>query len=167
MKKSFKEIVNRVNGFEVPIFGGGLSWNPPILDIEVARRLLTYLEDRRALYAPYECETAQYVERSILDIRKRLTSDLEQLDHDSPLAKSLIAMRAACRKFLDDVEGIDTDLMSYLHPRMWDRDERDFFMALGGLRSIIGIHAAQIAVRYGLDVDENLVQIFPIDPGDT
>ncbi len=42
-KISFGEITNRITGFEIPVFGGGISWNPPILDIDVARRLLTYL----------------------------------------------------------------------------------------------------------------------------
>ena len=68
MKRSFREIANRITGFEIPVFGGGVSWNPPTLDIEVARRMLTYLEDRRALYRPYDCETASYVVQSILDI---------------------------------------------------------------------------------------------------
>ena len=164
MRRSFREIVNRITGFEVPVFGGGISWNPPTLDIEVARCLLTYLEDRRALYEPYDCETASYVVRSILDVRERLTAFLQQLDRSSPLAESLVAMRAACRKFLNDVEGIDVDHMLYHRPRMWDKDERDFFVALGELRSIIGVHAAQIAVRYGIDVEQVLVSIFPAPP---
>ena len=53
MKVSFLEIANRITGFEIPIFGGGVSWNPATLDIEVSRRLLTFLVDRRALYQPY------------------------------------------------------------------------------------------------------------------
>lgn len=163
MKRSFREVANRITGFEVPIFGGGVSWNPPTLDIEVARRLLTFLEDKRALYQPYEVETATYVVRSIMDIRERLTQDLEQIDRSSPLAQSLIAMRAACRDFLNKVEGIDADIMMY-RPRIWDREEVNFFMALGELRSVIGIHLAQIAVRYGVDVEETLVAIFPPVP---
>jgi hypothetical protein len=164
MKRSFREIANRITGFEIPVFGGGVSWNPPTLDIEVARRLLTYLEDRRALYRPYDCETASYVVQSILDIRQRLSVDLEQLDRSSPLTQSIAGMRAACRKFLDAVEMLDPDIVLWRRPRMWDRDERDFFMALGELRSVIGIHAAQIAVRYGIDVEEELVAIFPASP---
>lgn len=164
MKTSFREIAHRITGFEVSVWGVGVSWNPPLLDVETARRLLTYLEDRRALYAPYDCETARYVVESILDIRERLTKDLEQSDRSSSLAQSLIAMRAACRKFLNEVVAVDTDLMIHRGLRIWDRDDRDFFMALGELRSIIGVHAAQIAVRYGIDVEETLVSIFPALP---
>jgi len=165
MKRSFREIANRVTGFEIPVFGGGVSWNPPTLDIEVARRLLTYLEDRRALYQPFDVETGSYVVRSILDIRERLTGELEQLDRSSPLAQSLLAMRAACRKFLNDIETIDTDIMLY-HPRLWNQDERNFFLSLGELRSALGVHIAQIVVRYGIDVEDALVAIFPTIPED-
>lgn len=166
MKKPFQEIAeiaSRITGFELPVIGGGLSWSPPPAHVEIARRLITYLEDRRVLYQPYDCETGDYVVRSILDIRQRLTADLEQLDRSSPLGKSLSAMRAACRKFLTDVEGIEDDIRLY-HRRVWDQDTRDFFIALGELRSVIGIHIAQIAARYGIDVEEELVLILPIFP---
>lgn len=164
-KIRFREIANRITGFEIPIFGGGLSWNPPPSDVAIAKGLLTFLEDRRALYEPYSCETARYVVSSILEIRKRFTTDLEQIDRDSPLAQALIAMRAACRKFLHEVDNVDgIDLIGPRFNRLWDRDEKNFFMALGELRSIIGVHAAQIAVRYGIDVEETLVSIFPALP---
>jgi hypothetical protein len=159
----FREIANRITGFEIPVFGGGLSWNPPTLDIDVAKRLMTYLEDRRALYQPYEMETSRYVVQSIMDMRQRLTADLEQLERSSPLAQSIAAMRAACRKFLNEVEGLDVDLMT--HRRLnWSREDRSFFMPLGELRAVMGIHIAQISIRYGIDVEESLTMIFPASP---
>lgn len=165
MKLSFREIANHITGFEIPVLGGGKSWNPPTLNIDVPRRLLTFLEDRRALYRPYECETANYVVKSILEIRQRLTSDLEQLDRGSPLAQSLTAMRAACRKFLDDVEGMDPEMSTdRRNRRWWDEDERNFFMSLGELRAVMDIHIAGIAVRYGIDAEEKLAAIFPPSP---
>ena len=101
MKISFREIANRITGFEVPIFGGGLSWNPPQLDIEVARQILTFLEDRRALYNPYSLETPDYVVRSIDVIRQEMTDYLKKLEPKSKLTPILKSMRAACRKFMD------------------------------------------------------------------
>ena len=167
-KISFGEFTKRISGFEVPVFGGGLSWNPPILDIDIARRLITFLEDRRSLYAPYDAETASYVVDSIFKMRERFTADLEQLERTSPLAKSLVAMRSACRKFIDEVEGVDTGPM-WRRSRIWDSDERRFFVALGELRGTLGILIAQIAVRYGIDVEETLVSIFPapLDPDES
>lgn len=163
MKIPFREITNRITGFELPFIGGGISWNPPLPERDVAKRLLVFFEDRRALFYPYEAETPEYVVRSILEIRSRLTSDLEKLDRSSPLAKSIRSMRAACRKFLDQSEEIDAPMFFGSRHRIWDRGETDFFIALGELRAIIGFHSAQIAVWYEVDVEDTLVSIFP-DP---
>ncbi len=164
MKIPFREIANRITGFELPFVGGGVSWNPPTSEIDVAKRLMSFLEDRRALYYPYEAETPDYVVRSILEIRKRLSADLEQLDRASPLAKSIMAMRAACRKFLDNSEEKSIAMGFRHHRGIWDRDEADFFIALGELRATIGFHSAQIVVWYGIDVEETLFSIFPEPP---
>ena len=67
MKIPFQEIANRVTGFSTPIFG--LQWTAPTLDVEVARRLLTYLEDRRVLYMPDDREGPSYAVQSVLAIR--------------------------------------------------------------------------------------------------
>ena len=164
MKIPFRKITDRITGFDLPFVGGGLSWNPPVSEIELAKRLITFLEDRRVLYYPYDAETPNYVVMSVLDIRKRLTSDLEQLDRTSSLAQSLLAMRAACRKFLDTVEGKSANMGFGHRHRIWDREEADFFIALGELRATVGSHAAQIAVRYEIDVEDTLFSIFPEAP---
>jgi hypothetical protein len=33
--------------------------------------------------------------------------------------------------------------------------------AIGELRGVVGVHVAQLAVRYGLDVEDELAQILP------
>ena len=38
-KVRFNEIANRITGFSVPMFG--VSWDPPTLEVEIARRLIT------------------------------------------------------------------------------------------------------------------------------
>jgi hypothetical protein len=162
MKKKPKELANRISGFELPFIGGGISWTPQKTDIEVARNLITFLEDRRVLYAPYKCETAEYVIRSIIEIRKRITADLEILDPDSSLQSSLRALRAACRKFLTSVEFLDGTHMNLEMPGMWHPNERDFYIALGELRSTFGWHLNVICVQYDIEVEESLVKIFPV-----
>jgi hypothetical protein len=152
MKFPFREIAQRLTGFSTPIFG--VSWNPPTAEAEVARRLVTFLEDRRALYNPYDVEVMHDVVESVLRTRERLTAALEQLDRGSPLAQSIAALRAACRKFLDSVHGGPTG-RSYWGPHMFDAS------ALGELRGVFGIHLANICVRYGIDVEEELASIFP------
>jgi len=53
----FKQIIGRLTGFSVPIFG--VSWNPPEPEVQKARRVLTYLEDRRVLYNPDSLEVPE------------------------------------------------------------------------------------------------------------
>ncbi len=157
MKISFREIANRITGISIPIFG--ISWEPPRLDIEEARRLLTFLEDRRVLYNPFTVEVPEHAIESVIQIRQRLTTTLEQINRTSPLAESASAMRASCRKFLDQIQKLN------VKGTVWDSSYRmdifSFFCALGELRGVCGIHIAQIAVRYGIDVEEQLAQMFP------
>jgi len=155
MKLSFREIADRITGFSTPVFG--VSWNPPVLEVDVAKRLITYLEDRRALYNPYELEMHQHVVQSIIQIRERLTRDLEELDRSSGLSVSIAAMRAASRKFLDSIGDRGRDQF-FLGPDMV------FFSAVGELRGVFGIHIARICVQYGIDVESDLAAILPAAP---
>jgi len=155
----FTEIVNRLTGFSTPIFG--MSWNPPEAERKTARRVLTYLEDRRVLYAPSEMEVPEHCLQSVLDIRKFLTSELGSLDEGSRLAESLKAMRSASWKFLalfDPQRG--ADILSFgAHHGHWASWE--FNGALGELRGVFGVHIAQIAAQNGHSVDDNLAVILP------
>jgi hypothetical protein len=150
-----KALAKRLTGIACPI--GGISWKPPVDEQDKSRRLLTYLEDRRALYQPYDMEVGPYVVKSILDIRERLTADLEEVSKSSVLGESLVAMRAACRDFLNKTQV---------------PDKRGYFMgamiisALGSLRAVLGIHIARVACAYDLEVTEPLASAVPADPDD-
>ena len=39
----FSEILNRLTGISTPIVG--ISWNPPPLEVNIARKVITFLED--------------------------------------------------------------------------------------------------------------------------
>jgi len=94
----FNEILARLTGISVPIFG--VSWTPPQAEVTVARRVLSFLEDRRVLYALRELEVPEACIGSVLEIGRYLTSEIQGLgDGSKELAASLRAMRAACRKF--------------------------------------------------------------------
>lgn len=155
----FKEIVNRTSGFSIPIFG--VQWNPPELEISKARRLIAFLEDRRVLYAPDSMEVAEHCVESVLEIRKFLTTELGSLDAETELAKNLRAMRAACRKFLNETSGSDdrriiTFARNRGHWAGWK-----FYGDLGMMRNAFGLHIALIASSYGLDVEDELASILP------
>lgn len=151
MKVKFKKIAKSLTGFSTPIFG--ISWNPPESDREVVRRLLTFLEDRRVLYNPYDLETIRWVIKSVLIIRRKLSEVLEMLDENSDLIPHLRAMRAACRKFMNEVEKKNRKPFYY----------GEIFIALGEMRAVFGVHIAQLCVKYGVDIEGELSRILPIE----
>ena len=73
----FKEVISRITGFSVPIFG--VSWNPPQPDVTAARRVLVFLEDRRVLYNPYNIEAEDQCIYSVTEIRRFLTEIIGNL----------------------------------------------------------------------------------------
>jgi hypothetical protein len=160
----FSEIASRMTGISTPIFG--VSWNPPISDVAVARRVIAYLEDRRVLCVPAEVEVPRYCVASVIEIRQFLTDQLGAGGIAKELAASLRAMRAACRKFLDDL-GVLSGRLDDLEARRWHGryghglDDYLLNQALGALRGVFGVHVGQLAVRYGIDVEDGLASILP------
>lgn len=150
MKVTFKKMAKSLTGFSTPVFG--VSWQPPESDRDIIRKLIVFFEDRRALYNPYILESPHWVAASVLEIRKKLTETIASIGQDSDIAPHLRAMRAACRKFMDETE----------HRR--DRlDFGDTFAALGEMRAIFGIHIAQLCVKYGIDLEGGLSAILPVE----
>jgi len=153
----FKEVLARLTGLSSPIFG--VSWSPPEPQIQVARRVVAFLEDRRVLFVPSEMEMPDHCVQSVLDIRRFLTTELQSLDSGIQLAASLRALRAACRKFMNTV-GARSDIIVFGgHHGHWASWE--FNGALGELRGVFGIHIAGLAAAYGLDVEGDLATILP------
>ncbi len=154
----FKEVANRLTGISCPIFG--VSWNPVEADVTKARRVISFLEDRRVLYSPSEMEVPDYCVQSVLEIRRFLTTEIGNASFDDELSKSSRGMRAACRKFLDTVQADGRSVVRYgghyNHHASWV-----FNGALGELRGVCGIHIARIAAQHGLDVEDGLASILP------
>jgi hypothetical protein len=139
----WKEIGSRITGFNVPFFG--ISWNPPTAEVTIGRRVIQFLEDRRVLYNPYHMEVPEQCVASVVEIRKSMTTELGNLKADSEPIPHLRAIRAACRKFLDDV---DLERGRTRPPRPYrGYGDMEFFVALGEFRGAISPHVAAIAVR--------------------
>ena len=153
MKIDFKKIARSLTGISTPVFG--VSWNPPVTDREIVRNLVTFLEDRRALYNPYNIETPLFVNQSLLEIRKELTETLRKIGDNPDISPHLRAMRAACRKYLNEVGDQTSPRFHY--------GDFEVFAALGELRAVFGIHIAQLAVKYGIDIEDELASILPIE----
>jgi hypothetical protein len=149
----------KLTGFSTPIFG--VSWEPSDSEREIARRVIAKLEDRRVLYNPTEMEVPHHCVMSVVEIRHILSDELGNLSEESNLARSLRAMRAACRKFLNTVQADEKRIIDFGnypgHFASWE-----FNGAVGELRGVFGIHLAQIAAQYGLDIEDELASILPI-----
>jgi hypothetical protein len=153
LKLRGKSLASRLTGLSTPWLGA--SWTPPKDERSQAENLLIYLEDRRALYNPYDMEIGDYVVQSILQIREYLTRELQNVNKSSHLGQSLIAMRAACRKFVDEVQQ-PPGHRYHMEPLL--------ISCLGELRGVFGIHIAKLAYLYDLEVEGNLASLIPSEP---
>jgi hypothetical protein len=151
VKIGYRQLRKRLTGISTPF--GGASWIPPEPDRDIVRRLMTFLEDRRVLYTNYSLEVPDWVTKSVLEIRQELTAILKSLDEDSPIVPHLKAMRAACRKFLDQTQG---------QARRW-RMDAEILMALGEMRGVFGILIAQLCSKYKIDVEGDLAESLPVE----
>jgi hypothetical protein len=151
----FKEIARRLTGLSTPIFS--VSWNPSESEINTARKVITYFENKRVLYNPNQMEDPRHCVRSVIEIREFLISEIGSIS-GKELTANLRAMRAACRKFLNAVD-VDDDFRGYKYRGM--SSEWVFNSALGEFRGIIGLHVAVVAAKYGLDVEDDLATILP------
>ncbi|MBL8214680.1 MAG: hypothetical protein JNK87_28420 [Bryobacterales bacterium] len=154
---TFKEIISRLNGVSCPVFG--VSWTPPVPDVQVARRVIRFLEDRRILYNDFAWEEPSHCVQSALEIRRVLTTELGNLKDGSELVAPLRAIRAATRKFLDASHGDFGTRRGIAH-------DFGFFAALGELRASIGSSVAMLAVQYGIDVEDELAKTLPVADSD-
>ncbi|MBV9120703.1 MAG: hypothetical protein JOZ39_08330 [Chloroflexi bacterium] len=154
----FRRLASHLTGFSTPVFG--VSWEPPTADVDLAKQVLARLEDRRVLYAPETVEIPSHCVDSVLEIRHILTDALTSTGSSSALADSVRAMRAACRKFLDETQALRLDSPVF----SGGYSEWIFLGALGEMRGVIGIHIAQICARYGIDVEPQLAAMLPKVP---
>lgn len=157
LKVKAKSLLSRVGG--VSAFGLGLSWKAPELDRTVVRDLLTFLEDRRALYVGSVYEQPDHVVASVLKMREELTTALKRISDDAPAKSALRIMRASCQQFLADVGSGPhrmTDWNGYVQER--------FLLALGRLRATMGHHIGALAEGYSIDLDKRLLSLLPPDP---
>jgi len=152
----FNEITKRLTGISCPIFG--FSWSSENTSKDVAKIVVSFLEDRRVLYNPSEMELPHHCVESVLSIRNFLT---QQIPHSTQneLTESLKAMCLACRKFLDLVG--ERDEMTRFGNNKGHWASWEFNGAIGELRGVFGIHIAKIAAMYGLDVESDLSKILP------
>jgi hypothetical protein len=156
---SLTELARRITGFSTPFFG--IQWTPPSAERDVVRGFISFLEDRRVLFVPYHLEVDGEVERSVHEIRRQCTQTLTALPEQSRASPSLRAIRAVCRRFLDEPRADFRNL--YIRDFGDFRDKAGFFTALGELRATIGAHVAILAVLYKIEIEAELATIVPAE----
>ncbi len=94
--------------------------------------------------------------RAVGELR-RLIADTRLLLPDDALANhTLAAMRAACRKYLDEAEAWDKK-----SGRRFSMPTFAFFQLLGAFREVVGLHLWRLGEMYDLEVEGRLAQHFP------
>ncbi|WP_319505121.1 DUF6650 family protein [Bacteroides graminisolvens] len=155
---NFTDIRERLTGISCPIFG--ISWNPTETERTKANKIIRFLEDRRVLYNPYEQECLDHCVHSIIEIRHYLTDKMQDIPSDTQLYGYVSAMRKASRKFVNQFPNKDKEVRFYINNHDCISSWK-FNSALGELRGVFGIMIAQMAVAYGIDIEEELASIFP------
>jgi hypothetical protein len=148
----YKKILKNITGISTPVFG--IQWNPPVVESDVARELIAFLEDRRVLYTPEEREGASYCRQSVEQIRQVLTDKMPHL-RNGEVKKLFRALRTQCRRFCDEI-GAPTfpQLARPVQESILKRE-------LENLRQVAGKVVGALSVSYGIDVEDELASIIP------
>jgi hypothetical protein len=151
------ETARRITGISGPL--GGVQWaDPGPSDRERVRGFLIELEDRRVLYNPDWLEVRHQVDASVDQIRDICTSTLKTFAPNDFATLPLRNIRAACRRYLDDV---------MIEFRFSDLDHHrgglspGAFLALGAFRATVGQEVARLVAHYDVVVEGELASILP------
>jgi len=149
MKKSF-EVLKKITGISCPIFG--ISWTPVKSERGKIKSLITFLEDRRILFNPFQMEVPIWVSESVIEIRIKITEILALFRDESETTEILRTMRSSCRRYLDKTfKGHKQHYMNhYLVENLIE------------LRSVFGICIGKLAIMYGINIEEDLANIIPL-----
>ena len=151
----FNEILARITGVSVPIFG--IQWQPSTPQIKVARDLMRELEDKRVLYRSEDLEGAHHCVYSVMDMRQKLTMSMQQVNTDDPLYKQLQKIRRASRDFCDVIGSPKFDtLPAPVQKSLLSRE-------LAKFRQAVGSAVGAISIAYGLDIEDELASIIPFN----
>jgi hypothetical protein len=152
----FSDILRRITGISVPIFG--IQWNPPTDQKRIAKQVLDRLNDRRVLYAPFYRENEAACLNSALDLRQDLSAIIDAAPAGSPVYKCAKNMQKACRVFMTETEQLDFNARDHATAVA---TRAIFEQGLTNFRSSVGEATKNLVAAYGLDVEDDLAAIIP------
>lgn len=144
---------------DISAFGFGVGWEKTASDAVVARAVIHFLENRMLLFGVRHMEDERFCVLSAIECRNFLTEQMGMPGVGSSLLRSLRAMRLAMRQF---VERGGPYGQNFSHRESYGTDA--FSLALGELRSQVGLHVAAIAYQYKIEVEDDLATILPPTP---
>lgn len=124
-----------------------------------AKKIISALEDRRALWQSFDAEFPDRVRQSLDHLRSRFVDLRCELTDGSPLDQVLLSLTKTIHVFFNAVEDSDlTTLRCNSNDPEWCR----FSDALATLRKAIGLQIANLAAAYGVTLSTDLKSITPL-----
>ena len=144
-----QSIFKRITGFSSPLFG--LSWNVKESEEQQARRIISFLEDKRILYVPIEWDKRNPKKsvRSVLNVRDFITKEIGKQESSDFLVDALREIRLACRDFLIIIDTYKPKILVASHPSAHSGAFK-FEKALLLLRAAISVQIFNICDKYGI-----------------
>ena len=141
-----------MTGISTPF--GGVQWEVRDGDREIARRVVSILEDRRMLWVDHAYEVPSECAYSASKTRDALTEQIATKGIGTELSALLKEMRRLFANFMTVAPRARLD-------RHAPYGADPFSAALGALRAAIGERLAVLVATCKLDVDDELKAIIP------
>lgn len=129
------------------------QWERKDDDKEIARRVLNLLEDRRLLWIDLRWEVPSDCAYSADHTRKELAKHLDNPEISEGLTRDLKALQGLFRDFMTKCDRRPP------HHHYYGADEVS--VAIGELRTQVGIIVGALAATYDLEVSDELASIVP------
>jgi hypothetical protein len=80
-RRSWKELVSRINGISIPGIVS-LSWSPTPNERKICEEVATYLEDQGIFHSGFEWEHPKETYSAAASVRSQLTIHMQKLNRD-------------------------------------------------------------------------------------
>jgi hypothetical protein len=125
---------------------------------EIAKRVVALLEDRRALWAPFDAEFPDRVRHSLDNLRVQFAGLRGRLPDGTGMDQILLSLTKTIHVFFNEVEQFD---LSKLRCNSRDPEWIQFRDALAVLRKSVGLQVNNLTTAYGIVLSADLQHLIP------